>query len=213
MSIKIKKLPAAGLLLGWLWGIFCFFLFLQMLTSCFCCSSVWPFSTRYLYASSSTSAAFGRSLRRKVFVLCHWPVLSVYLRCRFTVLVSKTLPSLPVRSFFHIVALIAPVLNFFSGWFFSCSIVLPLATRRCFASRVLAKLCLARFAFCFNPQLCCGRGARNDYSKNKQGLNSSRRGLSSVQCKKIMLFLTCSLVRIQEEQIEEFYQIRAVLCN
>src|SRR3989338_2931415 len=76
-----------------------------------------PFRTRYSYAFCKTKDAFGRSFILKLEEVCHLPSLSAYLLCRVTVLNSTcSLFFLLLPLFFQTVALIAPVLNFFSGW-------------------------------------------------------------------------------------------------
>src|SRR3989344_1773362 len=76
-----------------------------------------PFRTRYSYALSKTKDAFGRSFNLKELVLFQVPSLSLYLRSSWIVLNSTDSPfCLLVPLFFQIVAVMAPVLNFFSGW-------------------------------------------------------------------------------------------------
>src|SRR3989338_494344 len=73
--------------------------------------------TRYSNAFPSTKEALGRSLTLKELAVCHTPFLSLYLLCKETVLYPTTSPFLPFPWFCQIVAVITPVLNFFSGTF------------------------------------------------------------------------------------------------
>src|SRR3989338_8932137 len=88
--------------------------------------------TRYSNAFPSTKEALGRSLTLKELAVCHTPFLSLYLLCKETVLYPTTSPFLPFPWFCQIVAVITPVLNFFSGTFLVSFIFLTLAFASCF---------------------------------------------------------------------------------
>src|SRR3989344_587732 len=75
--------------------------------------------TKYSYAFWSTRAAFGKSLTLKELAVCQTPFLSLYLLCKETVLYTTGSPLLPFPWLLQTVAVTTPVLNFFSGMFFS----------------------------------------------------------------------------------------------
>src|SRR3990167_1218789 len=107
--------------------------------------------TKYSYALLSTNDALGRSLTLKELAVCHTPFLSLYLLCKETVLYPTISPFLPFPWFCQTVAVITPVLNFFSGTF-----LLSIFTHPCF--RVLFQslldyewIVLRRIYAIFNP--------------------------------------------------------------